>query len=416
MENPPLGQPSDEDRPKLRPLEGFAIDHDHQKMLALRDPSGLSPHVAQLPPLAVAVIQLCDGESTRDQICEEFFRRYQRRLEREALDGLLSQLDQALLLDSAHFREEAAKIFAEFARAEVRSAVHAGKSYPEEADKLIALLNQCYDPPHGPGRPQPGSGPLPKAIIAPHIDFQRGGPAYAWAYRPLAEASEQPDLIILFGTDHNGIHHPFTLTKKHYDTPLGRLTTDGALVDELRKHGGGEALLADERNHRGEHSLEFQAVWLRHILGSAMDSIPVLPILCGSMHHFIESADDPAAAEEVGGFLGALHRAVAGRRVLWIAGADLAHIGPRFGDGPLTQADRSSLEQSDQAALQRAAAGDATGWFQEIRREKDRRRVCGLSPVYALLSVAQPGRGRLAAYGQCAAEEDSIVSIASLTY
>ena len=55
---------------------------------------------------------------------------------------------------------------------------------------------------------------------------------------------------------------------------------------------------------------------------------------------------------------------------------------------------------------------DRLSWFDDIRREQDRRRVCGLTPIYALLSVASPGRGKLTAYGQCPAEEGSIVSIA----
>src|SRR5437879_3865290 len=87
-------------RPKLRPLEGFPVEHEGEKLLSLRDPSGLSEYTATLPAAAVAVVELCDGEHTRDQICDEFYRRYRQRLPREALDQLLTQLDAALLLDS----------------------------------------------------------------------------------------------------------------------------------------------------------------------------------------------------------------------------------------------------------------------------------------------------------------------------
>lgn len=406
-----------EDRPRLRPLEGYTVDQGGQKLLALRDPSGVSPNIATLPPLAAAVLQLCDGHATRDQICEEFFKRYGRKLARDALDGLLTQLDEALLLDSDHFRHHSAKLFAEFARAEVRAPFHAGKSYPADARELASFLNRCFDPPHGPGRPLPGTGALPRAIIAPHIDFHRGGPAYAWAYKPLADASELPELIVVFATDHAGADHPFTLTRKHYDTPLGRVTTDVALVDALKERAGGDDLFVDEHHHRGEHALEFQAVWLRHVLGERADQVPILPVLCGTLHRFIEEGGDPADAGDVGGFLRVLGELTAGKRVLWLAGADLAHVGPRFGDAePLTQQDRDSLERRDQVTLGPVAAGDATAWFMEIKREQDRRRVCGLTPIYALLSAAKPGRGKLAAYGQCPAEEGSIVSIASFVY
>jgi AmmeMemoRadiSam system protein B len=127
----------------------------------------------------------------------------------------------------------------------------------------------------------------------------------------------------------------------------------------------------------------------------------------------------PDADVTVDAFLAEVVQAVAGRRTLWVAGADLAHVGPRFGDQePLTAEDRESLERRDQATLDACARGDARGWFQEISREEDRRRVCGLSPIYALLHAAQPGAGRLAAYGQCPADENggSLVSIASVVW
>ncbi len=408
--------PEPEDRPRLRPIEAYPVVEGGQQLLALRDPSGLSPHTRHLSPIGAAVVQLCDGESTRDEICAQFQRRYKQPLARATLDALLAQLDDALLLDTPKFREHSARVYGEYARLEARPPSHAGRSYPADGRDLRALLDRCFEKPHGPGRPAAGSGALPRAIIAPHIDFPRGGPAYAWAYRALIAATEEPELVVIFGTDHNGAEQPFTLTRKHFDTPLGRVTTDGELVRTLKERGG-ELLFASEYHHRDEHSIEFQAVWLRYVYGERMDRIPILPVLCGSLHDFIERGGDPSEASDVGGFLGALAEAVKGRRVLWIAGADLAHVGPRFGDDkPLDAADRDSLERRDQVTLGKVIAGDAGGWFEEIRRERDARRVCGVSPIYALLHAARPGRGQLAAYGQCPADSGSVVSIASLVF
>lgn len=414
------------DRPRLRPLEAFPMNEGGHQMLALRDPSGLTEAVARLPPQAVAVVQLFDGESTRDQICAEFQRRYGTPLAREVLDRLLEQLDQALFLDSERFRNHSATVFAEFARAPIRPAHLAGKSYPEDPAELAALLDSFFDPPRGPGRPVPSSGPLPRAIIAPHIDYHRGGPAYAWAYRPLACAVEAPELIVVFGTDHNGVEHPFTLTRKHFDTPLGRLDTDVALVDALtsavRESLGptpAENLYRDEHHHRGEHAIELQMVWLRHVLGARAEGVRVLPILCGSLQHLIDDGRTPENDATVETLLAAVERLTAGRRTLFVAGADLAHVGPRFGDRePLSSEDRGSLERRDQATLVPAAGGDALGWWSEIARERDCRRVCGLPPIYAMLRAAHPRAGRLAVYAQCPADEagGSLVSIASVIF
>jgi AmmeMemoRadiSam system protein B len=417
------------DRPRLRPLQPFPIVENGQRFLGLRDPSGLTDAVARLPAALVAVVQLCDGERTRDEICDEFARRYQSKLPREALDHFLEQLDQALLLDSERFQRHAAELLDAFDQAEIRPAHLAGRSYPPDADELSTLLDGFFHAPDGPGQPGPRTGALPRAIVAPHIDFHRGGPAYAHAYRVLAEAAEAPELVVVFGTDHQGAEHPFTLTRKHYDTPLGRIDTDRALVDELassvRRRLGATAadrLFAGERNHRGEHSIEFQAVWLRHVLGARADEVKLLPILCGSLHHLVESGRAPHSDAAVSVFLDEVKRLTDGRRTLFVAGADLAHVGPHFGDAdPLDDGDKRGLRHRDEASLAHCARGDAAGWFAEIASEKDRRRVCGLPPIYALLATADVKRersGRVTFYGQCAADEDagSLVSIASVVY
>lgn len=414
------------ERPRLRPLEAFPLQENGRQFLILRDPSGLSDAVARLPPSLVAVVRLFDGESTRDQICDEFERRHHSPLQREALDRILDQLDQALLLDSERFRRHAQAVFAEFHRSPDRAAHFAGKSYPADPAELGALLDGFFDPPDGPGRPSGQPGVLPRAIIAPHIDFHRGGPAYAWAYQPLAEASDPPELVVVFGTDHNGGEHPFALTRKHYQTPLGPLTTDVALVDRLHQSvraqlgdAAASNLFSGEHHHLSEHSVEFQMVWLRHVLKERSGGVRVLPILCGSLHRHVENGSDPQTDPVVKLLLGEIERQTEGRRTLFVAGADLAHVGPRFGDAdPVDAEGRDSLERRDHVTLDPCTRADAQAWFAEIAREKDCRRVCGLFPIYAMLQAARPPAGRLLAYGQCPADDagDSLVSIASVLF
>jgi AmmeMemoRadiSam system protein B len=147
--------------------------------------------------------------------------------------------------------------------------------------------------------------------------------------------------------------------------------------------------------------------------------VRLLPILCGSLHHLVESGRPPHSDATVSVFLDEVKRLTAGRRTLFIAGADLAHVGPHFGDAqPLDDGDKQGLEHRDQASLQHCMRGDADGWFAEIASEQDRRRVCGLPPIYAMLAAGRPGSGRVTAYAQCAADEDggSLVSIASVVY
>jgi AmmeMemoRadiSam system protein B len=409
--------------PRLRALEAFPIDEEDggQRRLCLRDPSGLTEHVAMLPAAAVIVVALCDGTRDLAAIQSEIQKRYRERVPLSAIQNLLEQLDEGLLLDSPRFAEHRAKLHADFHAAPRRAAVHAGASYPSDPGSLRQFLDGFFRHERGPGalpnaqRP----APLPSALIAPHIDFHRGGPTYAHTYLPLHEASVAPELVVVFGTDHNGVDQPFTLTRKTYETPFGALETDVDLVERLRERAGGEALFADEFHHRGEHSIEFQAVALRHAWPSA--DLRVLPILVGSFHRFVADGDhaDPAADPNIGRFLDELATAAAGRRTLFIAGADLAHVGPRFGDPrPLTNKDRAALADADQGSLDRCAAGDALGFFRQVARDGDARRICGLSPIYSMLRVTGGGRGRAIGYDQCPADDQggSLVSIAGVVF
>jgi AmmeMemoRadiSam system protein B len=255
----------------------------------------------------------------------------------------------------------------------------------------------------------------PRLILAPHIDFHRGAPVYADAYLPLWRSAATYDLVVVFGTDHHGHAEPFSLTRQSYATPLGTVLTDVGLVDDLTGELG-EGHFVEELNHRREHSIEFQAVWLRHLFGEACP--PLLPVLCGPFAQATRNGL-PTLRPEVRRFLTALERRIAHRRVLVVAGADLAHVGPRFGDdAPFGPRERAEVEAADRVALRQAAAGDAEGFFAAIMGEGDRFRVCGTSPITAALALAG-GRPRgltMPTYTQCPADDDgaSWVSVAAL--
>jgi AmmeMemoRadiSam system protein B len=253
------------------------------------------------------------------------------------------------------------------------------------------------------------------ALVAPHIDYQRGGHMYARAYATLPV--DPPELVIVFGTDHNGTEHPFTLTRKPFATPLGDVATDVALVDSLAARVRDPAsLFADELHHRGEHSIELQAVWLRRVYGDATP--PVLPVLCGSLHRAIADGGSPNRVDpRVPEMLELLAGVVAGRRTLIIAGADLAHVGPRFGDDvAFLDEGRRVVARADHAALDAVVAGDAESFFGAVAAERDRFRICGLAPIYHTLALAPGRRGTLLGYDQCLADDDgaSFVSIAAV--
>lgn len=440
--------------PMLRPLDAYPVDGPGgQKFLALADPSGIAPGIVTLPPFGAAVIELFDGSHKRDEICAEFLARYRRPLPKESLDALMQKLDDALMLDSTRFRLHCARIFAEYAGLETRPAMFADKRYPADPEALRKLIAETFAPPNGPslpkdrvaaeGRVQSHPKPGPRVLVTPTVDIERGGPAYAWAYKPLLEAERLPSLIVIVGCDHAAHDALLTLTRKHFATPLGTLQTDVELVDRLiadateRDASLGELLIRDEAHHRGEHSLEFVAVWLSYILAwrkaQGLDEFAVppriLPILCGSLHELAQnppSRDGKLEPQQTTRlfdvFASILQQRIgekqkAGSEILWIGAADLAHVGPRFGDPePLSEGDRDSLERRDKDTLKPVLHGDAQTFLAEIRRERDRRRVVALGPLYFLLNAAMPGTGRLRCYAQCSVDAGSYISTASLIY
>ena len=117
--------------------------------------------------------------------------------------------------------------------------------------------------------------------------------------------------------------------------------------------------------------------------------------------------------------LAALRAATAGRRVLVVASADLAHVGPAFGDERGWDAlARASLKASDERLLAVAATGDPADFLATLRAEQDAHRVCGLPPIYWALHALDGTRGETLGYDQCPADEAgaSWVTIAGMAY
>jgi AmmeMemoRadiSam system protein B len=126
-------------------------------------------------------------------------------------------------------------------------------------------------------------------------------------------------------------------------------------------------------------------------------------VLASYLHESLWSGGDPEADPRVPRFLEALRETVAAssRRVCLIAGVDLAHVGPRFGDPEANTATSLALvEQADRAMLESVVAADARAFYASVAAEQDARRICGLSPIYTLLRLLPEARGRLLRYTQ----------------
>ena len=401
--------------PRLRGIEAFPVDQDGERYLALRDPAGYTAAVVMLPLALLDVLALFDGEHDVDEIQARLGQPHGEVVPREFIEKLITALDKHGFLEGPAFAARRAAMDDAFLAAASRPAHHAGAAYPDDPGRLRATMDGFFAPPEGPGPVEPFRGGGVSGLVAPHIDFHRGGPAYAWAYRDLAERGEA-DLFVIFGTCHAGMADPFALTSKDYDTPLGPARVDREFVHALARRARQDCF-GSELAHRHEHSIEFQTVFLQYLYGGRRE-ITIVPVLTSFVHEALARDTHPEDDARVPAFLDALRDTVAtsGRRVVFIAGADLAHVGPRFGDpAPVSPAGLTAIDREDRQLLAAVEAGDAAAFFDAARRDGDRRRICGLSPIYTVLRALGGTRGTLRRYGQWP-DPQGVVSFASVVF
>jgi MEMO1 family protein len=393
--------------PRLRALEAFPVEHEGQQCIALRDPAGFTDQIAVLPPLLLDLVSLFDGEHSIAQIQDVMRGRHGETPSADQIAAVVERFDRAGFLDSERFAARRLALEDEFRRSPVRAASHAGAAYAGEPAELTAQIDAFFTGPDGPDHPEatPAAARVSRssglsALIAPHIDFHRGGSTYGWAYKEILDRSDA-DLYVILGTCHAGMADPFSVTLKPYDTPLGAVPVDREFYEGLAGRAG-QDLLASEPAHRREHSIEFQTVMLQRLLGRRRPFM-ILPVLASYLHEAIWRRGRPEADARVPRFVDALRDTIASssRRVCLIAGVDLAHVGPRFGDAAPNTADSlAAVEAADRRMLEPVVAADAGGFFASVAADGDARRICGLSPIYTLLRLLPGSSGRLLRYTQ----------------
>jgi MEMO1 family protein len=406
------------DRPKLRPMHARRIDHQGQALVALEDPLGVATGPTLIPMDGFHwVVRHFDGTRALADIQADVLRQTGQMIPSADLDMLVAHLDRAMVLDGPTF----AAFRQEYRDAHTRPAALAGRSYAGTERALRAQLGCFFAHERGAGLPTEGVRPNPsgtlRGILSPHIDFTRGGPVYSWPYKELAEKCDA-EIFVILGVAHQYCANRFALTRKDFETPLGLARTDRAFVDKVAALAG-EHLFEDELAHRTEHSIEFQVVFLQHMLGDTRE-YSIVPILVGSFHDLMEAGTEPIDDPEVRRFIEALKAAehASGKKVAYIGGIDLAHVGPEFGDPDLLDAATlDEIREFDSAMLDRARAADASGWFRTAAEVENRWRVCGLAATYTMLHAMGPATGKLLQYDQAVnPERTCCVTFAGVSY
>lgn len=446
---PPGVEPAEADDlpeyPRLRPLEIVPVRDGDKDYLIVTDPEGVLSAPIALKLEALELMQVLDGSVSLKELSALVARESKDIRAGRFVRDFVSQLDRLLLLDSPRFEQAFAEARGLYHRLEVRQAALEGVSYPqapaeaeaflarhfEDAARMDAATGDAIGAPAaataGAAAPAGSSAPAsagaratapPRALLVPHLDPRRAGASIARGYLELersAPGARTPLRVVVFGVGHSLYSVPFALTRKHFETPFGPLRCDTAFVDAVAGRLG-EIAYHGELAHRHEHSIEFQALYLRHRFRDR--PLTLVPILCGGFHALLEEGQSPAESPELTALIEAVREAdrTLGGPTLHVASVDFSHVGVRFGDPATDDRTRREVEEKDRAAIEAARRGDAAAWHQAIASHEDSTRICGWGATYVMLRCAQPGEGRLLHYEQSQEAGGSLVSVAAMAW
>jgi AmmeMemoRadiSam system protein B len=379
--------------------------------LLIRDPYHYSDATLIIPPPLVECLQHFDGQTSELDLRAHLVRLTGDLRVGEVGQHLIDTLSQAgFLEDEAYYRlrEQRRR---EFAEAPLRQAAHAGTAYPDEADPLRATLDRYLEDSAAWSAPDGLLG-----IAAPHVSPEGGWQTYRAAYHGIHPGYRDRVFVIL-GTSHYGAPDRFGLTRKPFVTPFGEARTELALVDRLAGRAP-DSVEMEDYCHSTEHSIEFQVVFLQHLLGP---EVRILPILVGSFARSVYQGGKPEDQEPVRRFLGELGELAAGcgDRLFWVLGIDMAHMGRRYGDPFAAMADEgvmAEVAERDRGRIARIQEGDADGFWELVRENHDDLKWCGSAPLYTFLRALPQARSRLRHYEQWNIDPQSVVSFAALSF
>jgi predicted class III extradiol MEMO1 family dioxygenase len=355
-----------DEKPKVRQIDAIPVDTDKGRVIVLRDPLGFSQAELHVSQEAFYIITLLNGTRDIQDVQAQVMRQFGQLIYTEKIEELVLHLDSCHFLENEDFDRLMQGTVNEFLETATRSAFHAGQAYPRSEPELVNEMERILAGGDGSRRIDWDKGEdTVRGLVVPHIDFQRGVEAYSLGYTELAENSQAETYVVL-GTAHSGMSKPFCLTLKDFETPLGTLANDREFSEELL--AACSWLTTDEFMHRSEHSIEFQALFLQYLFGRRRIT-RIVPVLCGAFH-------DPQA---------------------------------------VNQQQLDYIEELDLKTLEFVQNTDPEGFYKDVTRDGDKRKICGLPNIYAMLSVLDAGKGRLIKYMQGVEEQTgSVVTFASV--
>jgi AmmeMemoRadiSam system protein B len=236
----------------------------------------------------------------------------------------------------------------------VRRPAVAGRFYPAKPEALARQLDQ-YLTPEAPAREKTETA---LGCMVPHAGYMYSGHVAGAVFQRLPARAA----YIILCPNHTGRGAPLAIMSKgEWLTPLGSVSIDAALAQELRQSC--RLLMEDAEAHKDEHSVEVQLPFLQRSVGA----FTFVPIAIGVSRY--------AAMAALGhGIAGALAKSA--RPVMIVASSDMNHYEP---DEVTRVKDRKAIDQ--------ILAMDPEGLYEVVRKEDIS--MCGYGPAVAMLTAVK---------------------------
>ncbi len=371
-------------RPQIRNFQPLGMEKDGKSFVMLRDPSMLAEQQMAVLPQVLQLILMFQGRETLDEIAAK------TQAPLHILRDVVTRLDEVGLIWGPRFEElervAKAKI-TEHGHFPMSCSVSLGKDAQACHEAMDKWLSDMEDPEI--------EGTI-LGLVAPHLDYQRGWPGYAAAYRALKK-DEKPNRVIILGTNHFGIGDGVVVSEYGFATPIGKASADKSMLAFLEKTLGSKRIYADQIDHLGEHSVQMHIPWIQHFYGD----VPLLAALIPNPLVPPVADDDARATTEQ--FVDAVRTALAelGGRTLLIASSDLSHVGQQFGDpGTINDESANQVEKIDRERLAAYCKKDVAGFEGLFIKDQNRTRWCSVGNMLAAQNILRPANVDLIDYQQ----------------
>ena len=371
-------------RPQIRNFQPLGMEKDGKSFVMLRDPSMLAEQQMAVLPQVLQLILMFQGRETLDEIAAK------TQAPLHILRDVVTRLDEVGLIWGPRFEElervAKAKI-TEHGHFPMSCSVSLGKDAQACHEAMDKWLSDMEDPEI--------EGTI-LGLVAPHLDYQRGWPGYAAAYRALKK-DEKPNRVIILGTNHFGIGDGVVVSEYGFATPIGKASADKSMLAFLEKTLGSKRIYADQIDHLGEHSVQMHIPWIQHFYGD----VPMLAALIPNPLVPPVADDDARATTEQ--FVDAVRTALAelGGRTLLIASSDLSHVGQQFGDpGTINDESANQVEKIDRERLAAYCKKDVAGFEGLFIKDQNRTRWCSVGNMLAAQNILRPANVDLIDYQQ----------------